>query len=121
MLVSPPPGRRPPDPRLRGDGQRELARAAEDAEQKQTAINPRMIVEVLSPATEDYDRGEKLGHYKKIPSLVEVMLVAHDRHEVEIVRRESDGSWSREIARASDVARLTSIQCDLLMRRSCDD
>jgi Uma2 family endonuclease len=80
---------------------------------KHTAINPRVLVEVLSPSTEDYDRGEKLGHYKKIPTVAEVVLVAHDRQEVEIVRREADGSWSREIARAGEVARLASIGCEL--------
>jgi hypothetical protein len=42
-----------------------------------------------------------------------VVLVAHDRQEVEIVRREADGSWSREIARAGEVARLASIGCEL--------
>lgn len=80
---------------------------------KHTVCNPRVLVEVLSASTEDYDRGEKLGHYKQIPSLTEVVLVAHDRHEVEIVRREPDGSWSREIARKGEVARLTSIDCEL--------
>src|SRR5262245_13134541 len=39
-----------------------------------TVINPRLLVEVLSPSTEDYDRGEKLGHYKQIPSLAEVVF-----------------------------------------------
>jgi Uma2 family endonuclease len=73
---------------------------------KQTALNPMVIVEVLSPSTEDYDRGEKLGHYKQVESLREVMLVAHDRHEVEVVRREDDGSWSRHIARDGDVVAL---------------
>jgi Uma2 family endonuclease len=80
---------------------------------KQTAINPRVIVEVLSPSTEDYDRGEKLGHYKQIPSLAEVVLVAHDRREVEVVRREADGGWSREIAREGGAARLVSLGCEL--------
>jgi len=78
-----------------------------------TAINPCVLVEVLSPSTEDYDRGEKLGHYKKIPTVNEIMLVAHDRQEVEIVRREADGTWSREIAHAGEVARLSSIACEL--------
>lgn len=80
---------------------------------KLTATNPRVLVEVLSPSTEDYDRGEKLGHYKKIASLTEVVLVAHDLQEVEIVRREADGTWSGEIARAGDIARLHSIEVDL--------
>ena len=78
-----------------------------------TAINPRVLVEVLSPSTEEYDRGEKLSHYQAIPSLDEVVLVAHDRHEIEVVRREANGTWSRHIAGPGQTARLTSLACDL--------
>jgi Uma2 family endonuclease len=78
-----------------------------------TALNPVDLVEVLSPSTEDYDRGEKLGNYKQIPSLVEVLLVAYDRREIEIVRREQDGSWSRHIAAAGGRVRLVSLGCEL--------
>lgn len=78
-----------------------------------TVTNPRVIVEVLSPSTEDYDRGEKLGHYKTIPSLEEVVLVAHDRREIEVVRREPDGSWSRHVARDGEDATLASLGCVL--------
>ena len=60
-----------------------------------------------------YDHGEKLGQYKLIPSLREVMLVAHDRREVRIVGREEDGSWSRHIARDGESARPLAIECDL--------
>jgi Uma2 family endonuclease len=80
-----------------------------------TAVNPRVIVEVPSPSTEDYDRGEKLSHYQMIPSLEEVVLVAHDRNEVEIVRREANGTWSHHVAGAGQSARLTSIACDLVV------
>jgi Uma2 family endonuclease len=58
----------------------------EDPEQH-TVVNPRLVVEVLSPSTEAYDRGEKLSHYKLIPSLEEVVLVAHDEHRLEVWRR----------------------------------
>jgi Uma2 family endonuclease len=78
-----------------------------------TAINPRAIVEVLSPSTEEYDRGEKLSHYQTIPNVEEIVLVAHDRPEIEVVRREADGTWSRHIAGTGRSARLTSIACDL--------
>ncbi len=78
-----------------------------------TALNPTLIVEVLSPSTEDYDRGDKLGNYKQIPALAEIVLVAHDRREVEVIRREADGSWSRHIARTSETVKLTSIGCEL--------
>lgn len=78
-----------------------------------TAINPRVVVEVLSPSTEAYDRGEKLGHYQTIASLTEIVLVAHDRQEIEVIRREADGTWSRHLTHADEVARLESLGCDL--------
>ena len=78
-----------------------------------TAVNPRVIVEVLSPSTEAYDRGEKLSHYQAIASLQEVVLVAHDRQEIEVVRRDADGTWSRHVAAAGQSARLASIGCEL--------
>lgn len=80
---------------------------------RHTALNPKVLVEVLSPSTEDYDRGDKLGNYKQISSLEEVVLVAHDRREVEVVRRELDGSWSRHIARDGESVRLISIDCEI--------
>ena len=80
---------------------------------KHTVTNPRVVVEVLSPSTEDYDRGDKLGHYKTIPSLKEVVFVAHDRREVEVVRRERDGSWSRHVATMGQSAKLASLHCEL--------
>lgn len=78
-----------------------------------TVTNPRVLVEVLSPSTEGYDRGEKLEHYKAIESLHEVMFVAHDRREIEIVRRESDGSWSRHVTASGGSVRLESIDAEL--------
>lgn len=41
------------------------------------------------------------------------MLVAHDRREIEIVRRERDGSWSRHIASAGSSAQLESLGVEL--------
>jgi Uma2 family endonuclease len=78
-----------------------------------TAVNPTVLVEVLSPTTEAYDRGEKLAHYQTIESLAEVVLVAHDRKQVEVVRREADGSWSRHVAGVGGVARLESLDAGL--------
>lgn len=84
-----------------------------DDSKRQTVVNPRVVIEVLSPSTEDYDRGEKLGHYKTIDSLAEVVFIAHDRREVEVVRRESDGSWSRHIFSEGGSAQLASLGCEL--------
>ena len=85
------------------------------------AINPRAIVEVPSPSTEDYDRGEKLSHYQTIPSLEEIVLVAHDRQEIEVVRREADGTWSRHVAGVGQSAYLTSIACELSVAEAYRD
>ena len=88
-----------------------------DDPRRQTALNPIVLVEVLSPSTEDYDRGDKLGQYKQIESLREVMLVAHDRREIEVVRREADGSWSRHVTADDAVERLESLDCELPIER----
>lgn len=61
-----------------------------------TAINPTLLVEVLSPSTESYDRGEKLAHYKRIDALREVILVAHDEHRIDLWRR-TEASWTQLI------------------------
>jgi Uma2 family endonuclease len=80
-----------------------------------TALNPRLIVEVLSPSTEEYDRGAKLDHYKTIPSLVEVVLVAHDKREVEVIRREEDGSWSKHIFAETGRVRSAALGVELAL------
>src|SRR5206468_6291774 len=47
-------------------------------EQVDTLVNPAVIVEVLSPSTEAYDRGQKFAHYRKLESLTEYVLVAQN-------------------------------------------
>jgi Uma2 family endonuclease len=77
-----------------------------------TLINPSLIVEVLSPSTEDYDRGEKLAHYKQIPSLDEIVLVAHEERRLEIWRREGD-HWTLHVGRGEETASVASLGCEL--------
>lgn len=50
-------------------------------------------MEVLSPSTESFDRGEKSFHYRRIPSLKEYLLVAQDRVHIERYVRQPDGQW----------------------------
>lgn len=59
-----------------------------------TLTNPALLVEILSPSTEDYDRGKKAKLYRAIPSLLELLFIAQDSYEVELYRRQPDGSWS---------------------------
>jgi Uma2 family endonuclease len=77
-----------------------------------TIINPRILVEVLSPSTEDYDRGEKLAHYKQIPSLQEILLAAHDEPRLELWRRSGD-RWVLEVIRGEESANLESVEAGL--------
>jgi Uma2 family endonuclease len=58
-----------------------------------TITNPRVIVEVLSPSTERYDRTTKFDHYQQIPSVQEYILVAQDAARCERYVRQADGTW----------------------------
>jgi Uma2 family endonuclease len=60
---------------------------------RDTLLNPRVIVEVLSDSTEAYDRGAKFAHYRTIPSLLEYVLVSQDEHRIEHYRRLDTGQW----------------------------
>jgi Uma2 family endonuclease len=59
-----------------------------------TLTNPTLPVEILSPSTEDYDRGKKAKLYRAIPSFRELLLIAQDSYEVDLYRRQADGTWS---------------------------
>ena len=77
-------------------------------------VNPQLIVEVLSPSTEAYDRGDKFTHYKSIPTLSEYLLVAQHRPHVTHLYKQPDGTWI--YAEANELAatlELTSLDCDL--------
>lgn len=58
-----------------------------------TLLNPTLLVEVFSPSTESYDRGEKLQHYREIPSLREVLHLATRERCVMHHRRIDAGQW----------------------------
>src|SRR5207247_1646564 len=71
--------------------------------------NPLLVVEVTSPSTEDYDRGEKLTHYQRLPSVKEVLFVSHRRPALLLHRRRPDGGWSSIDAAAGQTLELSSV------------
>jgi Uma2 family endonuclease len=62
-------------------------------DRRDTLLNPSLLVEVLSPSTEAYDRGRKFESYRSIESLSEYLLVASDRVHVDLYTRQPDGRW----------------------------
>jgi Uma2 family endonuclease len=64
-----------------------------DDTENDTLLNPTLIIEVLSPSTEAYDRGRKFEHYASIPSLQEYVLVNQDQPSVQLYQRIPGDSW----------------------------
>ncbi|MBZ0279322.1 MAG: Uma2 family endonuclease [Anaerolineae bacterium] len=79
-------------------------------------LNPVLIIEVLSPSTETYDRGKKFQDYRTILTLQEYLLVAQDAHRVERFLRQPNGEWLLTDAIGLDaVLDLPSIGCSLAL------
>ena len=64
--------------------------AEEDAN---TLVNPQIVIEVLSPSTERYDRGFKFAQYRQQKTLREVIFIAQDEVRVERYVRQPDDTW----------------------------
>lgn len=79
-------------------------------------LNPTIIIEVLSPSAESYDRGKKFQHYRTLDSLQEYVLIAQESHRIERFLRQTDGEWVLADAIGLDaMLELPSIQCTLLL------
>lgn len=61
-----------------------------DDKRKDTLLNPTVLIEVLSPSTEKYDRGKKFEHYLTLETLQDYVLVAQDRVHIEHFTRQGD-------------------------------
>jgi Uma2 family endonuclease len=81
---------------------------------KDTLTDATVIVEVLSPSTQNYDRGEKFRFYRGLPSFSEYLLLEQDAIRAEHYVRQHDGAWLlREINGPDSEIALTSIDCRL--------
>ena len=81
-----------------------------------TLLNPIVLVEVLSPSIEAYDRSEKFAHYRRLKSLQEYILVAQDRVRVEHYLRQGVQWLLTGLSDLDDVLYFTSIGCNLPLR-----
>ncbi len=67
---------------------------------RDTVLNPKIVAEVLSPSTEDHDRGKKSYLYREVGSLDEYLLISQDVQAVELCRRLPGSRW--EIIKYTD-------------------
>lgn len=75
-----------------------------------TLLNPRLIVEVQSPSTAAYDRGDKLLYYRAMPSIDTIILIEQSRVLVEVYSRQGEHVWQvvehLDMADTADIPKL---------------
>jgi Uma2 family endonuclease len=84
-------------------------RVERDEDDPMSAVNPAVIIEVLSESTERYDRGAKFEHYKKLATLQHYVLVSHTSRSVDVWTRGTGDSWTCRTAHEGDAAELSAI------------
>lgn len=78
-----------------------------------TLLNPIVIIEILSPSTEAFDRGEKFSHYRQIESLQEYIIISQDRVNVERYLRKPNEWGYTSFQDLNQQVPITSIACEL--------
>ncbi len=79
-------------------------------------LNPHMIIEVLSPSTEAYDRGAKFDHYRSIESLQTYVLITQDKPQIELFQRQDQGHWLLTVVKGLEASvSLVAIGCELAL------
>ncbi|MEZ5450994.1 MAG: Uma2 family endonuclease [Thiolinea sp.] len=87
------------------------------ADQEHTLLNPVLIVEVLSPSTRGYDRGDKFGHYRSIPVLQDYVLIDSEALHVEHFQRQGEAQWLlSEYWQPEDVLQLAGVQLHITLQ-----
>ena len=83
--------------------------------------NPTLIVEVLSPSTEAYDRGIKFAQYRRIESLTDYLIISPNEFRVEHFVRQPDNHWLlSEVTSEEQAVVIASIDCELPMSEVYD-
>lgn len=81
----------------------------QDRGQSDIVQSPRLVVEVLSPSTEGYDRGRKFGYYRECSTIQEYLLIDAQRPMVEVYRREKHDLWILRAFRLDDEVELVNL------------
>jgi Uma2 family endonuclease len=91
--------------------------SAADHANKLVKSEPVLLVEVLSPSTAGYDRGEKFAHYRHIQSLREYVLVDLDTRQTDVFRMRPDGLWVLHPVEPGDAVWLASVELSISAER----
>ena len=83
--------------------------SAADAAERLVKREPVLVVEVLSPSTAAFDRGEKFAAYRQLPSLAEFLLVDIDARRCELFRKGADGLWVLHPTQGDEPLQLASV------------
>ena len=79
-----------------------------------TLTNPRLIVEVLSKSTEDYDKGDKFRYYRSIPELQEYVLINQYELEIQQYTKSDGGFWIYRVYESTeDIVKFGSIEVEM--------
>ena len=84
-----------------------------DPEDDCAIVNATVLIEVLSPSTEDWDRGGKWNHYRQMPSLRHYVLFEQDQRRVEFHTRQADGTWNLRDLGLGECVELTALSVTL--------
>lgn len=85
------------------------------------AINPSVLVEVLSPSTRDYDLVEKYAHYRRLDSLRAYVLVDAAEKTIELRARTDEDSWSTRVFNRDDLVPIEAVGANLDVRAIFDE
>lgn len=91
-------------------------------EKSDVLTNPTVIFEVLSPSTENYDRGEKFLRYTNyIETLQDYVLISQDKPLIEHYSKQDNVAWTKsEIEGLNAVLKLDSISCEIVLAELYD-
>ncbi len=87
----------------------------EDLGKQKLLVNPSLIVKVLSPSTESYDREEKFKAYKSIKSLREYLLVSQTKKFITLYVRHNEKFWFQSEYVEGETLTLESLECELIV------
>lgn len=80
---------------------------------KATALNPKVLVEITSDSSEEYDHGGKLESYRTIPTLEDYVIISHRERRITVHHRDESGTWTPRVAISGGTVSVASIGAEL--------